>query len=131
MTTALDARYGRTAGRRIRARWLAVIVGAVVVVVVVAWVLWAGLFGTTASIETQDIGATIVDSSTVDLREQVTVDPGTKVSCSFQALDVDFAIVGWKIVHFPAVSERNRVFTERLRTSAPAVSGLIGSCWLT
>ena len=131
MTTALDARYGRTPGRRIRARWLAVIVGAVVVVVVVAWVLWAGLFGTTASIETQDIGATIVDSSTVDLREQVTVDPGTKVTCSFQALDVDFAIVGWKIVHFPAVSERNRVFTERLRTSAPAVSGLIGSCWLT
>lgn len=131
MTTALDARYGRTPGRRIRARWLAVAVGAVVVVVVVAWVLWAGLFGTTASIETQDIGATIVDSSTVDLREQVTVDPGTEVTCSFQALDADFAIVGWKIVHLPAVNERNRVFTERLRTSAPAVSGLIGSCWLT
>ena len=131
MSTALDARYGRTRGRRIRARWLAVIVGAVVVVVVVAWVLWAGLFGTSASIETQDVGATVVDSSTVDLREQVTVDPGTKVSCSIQALDEDFGIVGWKIIHLPAVSERNRVFTERLRTSAPAVSGLIDSCWLT
>jgi hypothetical protein len=131
MTTALDARYGRTPGRRIRARWFAIAVGALVVVVVVAWVLWAGLFGATASIETQDVGATIVDSSTVDLREQVTVDPGTRVTCSFQALDIDFAIVGWKVVQLPAVSERNRVFTERLRTSAPAVSGLIGSCWLT
>jgi hypothetical protein len=131
MTTALDARYGRTPGRRIRARWLAVIVGGVVAVVVVAWVLWAGLFGSTASIETQDIGATTVDSHTVDLREQLTVDPGTRVTCSFQALGADFAIVGWKIVHFPAVTERNRVFTERLRTFAPAESGLIGSCWLT
>ena len=131
MTTALDARYGRTPGRRIRARWLAIIVGAIVAVVVVVWVLWVGLFGTAASIETQDIGATTIDSSTVDLREQVTVDPGTRVTCSFQALDADFAIVGWKIVHLPAVTERNRVFTERLRTFAPAVSGLIGSCWLT
>ncbi|MEP6842546.1 MAG: DUF4307 domain-containing protein [Pseudolysinimonas sp.] len=97
----------------------------------IAWVLWAGLFGTTASIETQDIGVTVVNSHLVELREQVTVDPGTKVSCSFQALSENFSIVGWKVVHFPAVAQRNRVFTERLRTSAPAVSGLIGSCWLT
>ena len=131
MTTALDARYGRTRGRRLRARWLAIIVGAVALAVVAAWVLWVGLFGTTASIETQDIGVIIVNSHTVDLREQLSVDPGTRVTCSFQALDEKFAIVGWKVVPFPAVSERNRVFTERLRTSAPAVSGLIGSCWLT
>lgn len=131
MSTALESRYGRGRSRMIRARWLAIIVGGVGVLVVVAWVLWVGLFGVTASIETQDVGATVVDSHTVDLREQVTVDPGTRVSCSFQALDQDFAIVGWKIVHLPAVSQRNRVFTERLRTSAPAVSGLIGSCWLT
>ena len=131
MTAALDDRYGRTRGRRIRGRWLAIIVAAVVAVVVVVWVLWVGLFGTTASIETQDIGATIIDSSHVDLREQVSVNPGTRVTCSFQALDADFAIVGWKVVELPAVSERNRVFTEQLRTSAPAVSGLIGSCWLT
>jgi len=131
MTTALDARYGRTPGRRRRARWIAVIAAAGVAIVVVTWVLWAGLFGTTASIETQDIGATVVDASTVDLREQVTVDPGTRVTCTFEALDKDFAIVGWKVVHLPATSERNRILTERLRTSAPAESGLIGSCWLT
>jgi len=131
MSTALDARYGRTPARRLRARWIAVIVGGAVAIVVVAWVLWAGLFGTTASIETQDIGATVVDDSTVDLREQITVDPGTRVTCTFEALDKEFAIVGWKVVHLPPANERNRVLTERLRTSAPAESGLIGSCWLT
>ena len=131
MTSALDARYGRTPRRRIRTRWLAVIVGGGVAVVVVAWVIWAGLLGAPASIETQDIGVTVVNASTVDLREQVTVDPGTRVTCSFEALDHTFAIVGWKIVELPPSSQRNRVITERLRTSAPAESGLIGSCWLT
>ncbi len=127
----MDTRYGRTRGRRARARWLAVIVGAVVVAVVAAWVLWAGLFGANASIETQDVGYTVVDSSTIDITEQVTVDPGTKVSCSIQALNEDFAIVGWKVVELPAAGERSRVLIERLRTTAPAVNGLIGSCWLT
>jgi len=131
MTDALDARYGRTPSRRIRTRWLAVIAGGAVAVVVVAWVLWAGLLGATASIETQDVGVTVVDASTIDLREQVTVDPGTRVTCSFEAFDKGFAVVGWKIVELAPSQERNRVFTERLRTSAPAESGLIGSCWLT
>jgi hypothetical protein len=131
MTTALDDRYGRSPRRRIRARWVAIIVGALMLIVVAAWVVWVGLLSTPASIETQDIGATIIDASTVELREGVTVDPGTRVTCSFQALDGDFAIVGWKVVQLPAATERSRVITERLRTSAPAVSGLIGSCWLT
>ena len=67
----------------------------------------------------------VVDNQTV------IVDPGTRVTCTFEALDKEFAIVGWKVVHLPPANERNRVLTERLRTSAPAESGLIGSCWLT
>lgn len=131
MSTALDARYGRTRGRRIRTRTIAIVTGAGVLLVAVAWVLWVGLFGATASIETQDVGYTVVDSHAIDIRSQVSADPGTKVSCSIQALNEKFAIVGWKIVTLPAVTERNRVFTERVRTSEPAVSGLIGSCWTT
>ena len=127
----MDARYGRTRGRRIRTRTIAIVTGAGVLLVAVAWVLWVGLFGATASIETQDVGYTVVDSHAIDIRSQVSADPGTKVSCSIQALNEKFAIVGWKIVTLPAVTERNRVFTERVRTSEPAVSGLIGSCWTT
>jgi len=131
MSTALDARYGRTRSRRIRTRTIAIVAGAGVLLVAVAWVLWVGLFGATASIETQDVGYTVVDSHAIDIRSQVSADPGTKVSCSIQALNEKFAIVGWKIVTLPAVTGRNRVFTERVRTSEPAVSGLIGSCWTT
>jgi hypothetical protein len=131
MSTALDARYGRTRGRRIRTRTVAIVAGAGVLLVAVAWVLWVGLFGATSSIETQDVGYTVVDSHAIDIRSQVSTDPGTRVSCSIQALNEKFAIVGWKVVTLPPVAERNRVFTERVRTSEPAVSGLIGSCWTT
>ncbi len=130
MTTALDARYGRTRSRRIRTRTVAIIAGVGVLLVAVAWVLWVGLFGATASIETQDIGYTVVDSHTIDVRSQLSTDPGTKVSCSIQALNDKFAIVGWKVVTLPAATARNRVVTERVRTSEPAVTGSIGSCWL-
>lgn len=131
MTTALDARYGRTRGRRIRTRTVAIIAGAGVMLVAVAWVLWVGLFGATASIETQDIGYVVVDQHTIEVRSQLSADPGTKVSCSIQALNEKFAIVGWKVVTLPPVTNRNRVFTERVRTSEPAVTGSIGSCWLS
>ena len=130
MSTALDARYGRTRARRLRTRTVAIIAGAGVLLVAVAWVLWVGLFGATASIETQDVGYTMVDTHTIDVRSQVSTDPGTKVSCSIQALNEKFAIVGWKVITLPAVADRNRVFTERVRTSEPAVTGSIGSCWL-
>lgn len=130
MTTTLDARYGRTRGRRIRTRTVAIVAGGGVLLVAVAWVLWVGLFGATSSIETQDVGFTVVDPHTIDVRSQLSTDPGTKVSCSIEALNEKFAIVGWKVVELPAASVRNRVFTERVRTSEPAVSGSIGSCWL-
>ena len=131
MSTALDARYGNTRSRRLRMRTVAIVAGAGVLLVAVAWALWVGLFGATASIETQDVGYTVVDSHAIDIRSQVSADPGAKVSCSIEALNEKFAIVGWRVITLPAVAERNRVFTERVRTSEPAVSGLIGSCWLT
>ena len=131
MSTALDARYGRTRGRRLRTRTIAIVAGAGVLLVAVAWVLWVGLFGATASIETQDVGYTVIDAHTIDVRSQVSADPGTRVSCSIQALNEKFAIVGWKVITLPAVTRRNRVFTERVRTSEPALTGLIGSCWTT
>jgi len=131
MSTALDVRYGNTRRRRLRTRTVAIVAGAGVLLAAIAWVLWVGLFGANASIETQDVGYTVVDSHAIDIRSQVSADPGTRVSCSIQALNEKFAIVGWKVVTLPAVTERNRVFTERVRTSEPAVSGLIGSCWTT
>ena len=58
--------------------------------------------------------------------------PADRVSCALQALNDDFAIVGWKVVEHPGVGLRAHGSSARpLRTSEPAVTGLIYRCWLT
>jgi hypothetical protein len=129
--TAVAERYGRTPTDRRRRRTLAIIAAAAVLVVVVAWVVWVGLFSPTAGLETRDTGYAIRSDSSVDIRFEVTADPGTAVSCALQALNEQFAIVGWKVVELPPGEDRTRAFVENVRVTEPAVTGLIYRCWLT
>lgn len=129
-TTELDARYGRGRGDRRRTRVLAIVAAAVGLVVVVAWVVWGGLLGPDASLESRDLGFDIVDDSLVRVEFEVTADVGSEVGCAVQALNESFTVVGWKIVELPASEQRTRSFSEDVRTSELAVSGLIYRCWL-
>ncbi len=130
-TDPIDARYGRSPARRHRARVLAIIAAAGVAVVVVSWVVWIGLLGPGASLGSRDLGYELVGEDAVEVRYEVTVDGGRPVSCALQALNDTFAIVGWKVVPIPASEDGTRQFRETLRTSEPAVTGLIYRCWLT
>ncbi|MBX3194712.1 MAG: DUF4307 domain-containing protein [Microbacteriaceae bacterium] len=127
----LESRYGRTPVRRGLARLLAVAAGAGVLVVAIAWAIWVGLLGPAASLESRTTGYVVVDDSTVEVRYEVTVDAGRTVSCAVQALNSSFETVGWRIVELPASEQRTRSLTEVLRTTEPAVTGLIYRCWLT
>ena len=129
-TTELDARYGR--GRRDtgRTRLLAIVAAAVGVILVIAWVVWGGLLGPDASLEARDLGYEIVDDSLVRVEFEVTADAGSEVGCAVQALNESFTVVGWKVVDLPASDQRTRSFTEEVRTTELAVSGLIYRCWL-
>ena len=135
MTTApaanLDRRYGRTPGRRRRAVIVAIVVGAAVLATAVAWVIWVGLFTPDSAIDNQDIGYRHVDASTIAVTEQISTDPGTRITCSFEGLDEKFAIVGWKVVDIPPSTARTFTHTVELRVSQPAVNGTVGGCWLT
>ena len=131
MSTAIEARYGRTPSRRRRGRLLAIVAAAGVAVVVVAWVVWVGLFGPDASLGSRDLGYALVGDDAVEVRYEVTADAGKPVSCALQALNASFAIVGWKVVDLPPSDQGTRQFRETLRTSEPAVTGLIYRCWLT
>ena len=127
----LDARYGRTPDRRRRTRLIAIIAAAGVVVVVVAWVLWVGLFGPAAGLDHRDLGYVVDGNSAIEVRYEVTMDAGQTASCALQALNSDFGIVGWKVVDIPASDHGTRAFSETLKTSETAVTGLIYRCWLT
>ena len=129
-TADLDARYGRGGGNTRRSRVIAIVAAAVGLVVVVAWVVWGGLLGPDASLEARDLGFEIIDDGHIRVEYEVTSDAGSEVACAVQALNESFTVVGWKIVELPVSEQRTRSFTEELRTSELAVSGLIYRCWL-
>lgn len=128
---ALEARYGRTPGRRRGARVLAVVAGAGVLAAVVVWVIWVGLLGPASSLEARTLGFSLQGDTAVEVSYEITVEPGRTVSCAVEALNTDFGIVGWKVVAIPAADRSTRRFSEVLRTTEPPVTGLIYRCWLT
>jgi hypothetical protein len=129
--STLDSRYGRTPERQRRTRLIAILAGLGVLVVVTAWVLWVGLLGPSASLGSRDLGYQLDGDSAIEVRYEVTMDAGQTASCALEALNSDFGIVGWKVVDIPASQKGTRQFREILRTSEPAVTGLIYRCWLT
>ena len=131
MSSALDARYGRTPGRRRAARGWAIGVALAVAVVIGLWVAWAGLFAPTASVESNTTGFTLVSGSEVEVEYEVSAAPGSAVSCAVEALNEKYAVIGWKVIELPESDQQTRPGTERVRTSEPAVTGLIYRCWLT
>ena len=127
----LDDRYGRTKERRLRARWFVVGSAIAFVAVFTAWVVWGGLDGDSATMETRDLGFVTHGNTSTDVKFELTMDAGKSASCAVEALSEQFQVVGWKVIDIPASSERTRQFTESLRTIDQAVTGLIYRCWLT
>ena len=127
----LQSRYGRTPGRRRRDRWLLAGGALAVVAVVTAWVFWAGWDNNQADLEATDTAYTIPDAHHVEITFTINTQPGTAVTCALQALNDDYAIVGWRIVSYPASDARVSTHTETIRTIAQSNTGLINTCWLT
>lgn len=121
--TSLEARYGQP--RKSRFGWW--IVGAVAAIALV-WMVWVN-FGQ-SSIETQDVTHSYDPAtSEMSITWNVSVAPGTPVSCALQALNEQFQVVGWKVVDIPASADYTRQFTEIVRTAMTPNSGLAYSCW--
>lgn len=127
----LDARYGRTPARSRRIRLLAIAAAVGVAVVVIAWVMWVGLLGPSASLETKDVGYVALSDDSAEVRWQLTAPADTEVSCALKAVSEKHAIVGWRVVEVPASSETTRILRATLRTSEPIVSGSVFRCWLS
>ena len=127
----LDARYGRTPARSRRMRLLAIAAAVGVAVVVIAWVMWVGLLGPSASLETKDVGYVALSDDSAEVRWQLTAPADTEVSCALKAVSEKHAVVGWRVIEVPASSETTRILRATLRTSEPIVSGSVFRCWLS
>ncbi len=126
----LDERYGRTARSAKSNRTIGVLAGIGFAVVLGAWLWWGGVLETPSQLQYRDVAHTIVDDTEVSVTYEITAAPGTEVSCAVHALNASYGIVGWRIVDIPAGERWTRVFDTTLRTSEPAVTGLLYECWL-
>ncbi len=126
----LDRRYGRSRGTRVAGKLAGFAAAAVFALILGAWLWWGGALETPAQLQYRDIGHEIRSPREVIVTYEVTAAPGTQVSCAIQALNESFGIVGWRIVDFDTTERWTRVFSTTLRTSEPAVTGLIYQCWL-
>ena len=127
----IAVRYGRTPQRRRRDRLVYLVAGTVAATVVVAWVLWAGLDQAGGTLESQDIGSTIVSDRSVSIRYQVSMPVGSTASCALQVQNDAHGIVGWRIVTVPASTRHTTSYTATVLSSEQGVTGLIYRCWLT
>ena len=131
-TEALAARYGRTRTLRTRDRLLLIGGAIAFAVVLIAWVVWAGLDGQKPSVEATDTGHRLLNEQrAVEVTWTLSVPPGNETACIVQAFDEDFTIVGWRVVEIPASDQHLRSFTETVRVAREANTGLISRCWLT
>jgi Domain of unknown function (DUF4307) len=128
----MAARYGRTRGNRTRDRLLLIAGGAFAAIVLVAWVVWAGLDGQKPQVEVTDTGHRLInDERAVEVSWNLSVPPGNDTACVVQALNEEFTVVGWKVIEVPASTLHIRSLTETVRVAQEANTGLIYRCWLT
>ncbi|KTR41534.1 hypothetical protein NS263_04450 [Curtobacterium oceanosedimentum] len=127
---SLDDRYGRTPDRRRRSRLFGIVAAIAVVLVFVAWVVWAGLDQESHGLDNTELGYTVVSDHRTVVHSQVSADPGTEVRCAVQVLDKSYSIVGWKEVTLPASEQRTRSISTAVNTTTRGVTGLIHDCWV-
>jgi hypothetical protein len=126
--TDLNARYGRT--RSARKPWI--IAGAAALALIAGGgMAWGSLGAVNTTVDSDDIGHRVIDQYTTSIDFAVSVKPGSSASCALQAQNEQHGIVGWKIVQLPPSDRFTRSFTESVRTSERATTGLIYRCWLT
>jgi hypothetical protein len=125
----IDQRYGRKLSPRGRRRALIILVTAIGVLTI-AWFVWANPIGVGPQAVARDTGFRLTDDR-ITVTFDLSITPGATGACAVQALDKSFAVVGWKVVTYGAVSEETRSEEVTLRVTSPAVTGLVSSCWLT
>ena len=125
----IEERYGRTSTPQRRRGYLIALIAAIVVLAI-AWFVWANPIGVGPRAVARDTGFTMQDDH-VTVTFDLSITPGSTGACAVQALDKSFAVVGWKVVTYEASAEQTRSEEVTLRVTSPAVTGLVSSCWLT
>jgi hypothetical protein len=131
--TSLANRYG--AKKRVLPPGAKRIIAGVALAGGIGFLAWVSTSNSLSDVSFKDIGYSTTDATAAEVDFQVTREPGTAVKCAVKALDSKYAVVGWKVVDIPAITEGTadggRTVSQRvaLRTESLSVSGVVDGCW--
>lgn len=128
--TDLDARYGRRRARSRRERILGWSVGIAVLLAATLGIWWVGTDPASTQLQSRTVGYEIADDTAVEVIYEVSVDPGTEVSCTIEALSTSYGVVGWVRIDLPPSDTHTTTYVQDVRTSEQATTGLASDCWL-
>lgn len=128
-TAVLQQRYDRRPRRRLsaRARWSLIGAALLAATLFVVWIVQ----GQSGAPTSKDVGFDLLSSAEVTADFEVTRDPDQAVRCGVEALNEDWAVVGYDEITLPADPQAERTTAHRLavRTTNPAHTARVDSCW--
>ncbi|MDQ2797062.1 MAG: DUF4307 domain-containing protein [Actinomycetota bacterium] len=107
-------------------RWT--IAGAVVGVVAAVLIGWWTLRNESARVTATTVGYHVVDDASVAVTFDVTRPPGQPVTCTVQAIDGHFTVVGTADIVIPPQGDRTVRQHLTVRTTNRAVTGVVQDC---
>ena len=125
-SAALDARYGRTGGRRRRPLLLG-IVGTVALVALV-WLLWVAFIQSNPPVSSRLLGFQIASPTSATVTIQVDRSKSVEAQCRLQAKAADFSIVGELTVTVVPDSPRQQSIGATLTTQRAATAVVLVGC---
>lgn len=121
-----DRRPRRTLGRG--RRNAAIVVALTLATLFVVWIV----AGQSDRPTTKDVGFDLISSAQVSVDFEVTRDPAQPVRCGIEALNDNWAVVGYTEVTLEAAApeaERTTIHRAPVRTTNQANTGQVSECW--
>lgn len=107
-------------------RWW--VIGIVGCTVGAALAIWLGLANSLGAVTWDDTAYNVVDERRVVVDFDVHRSPGEAVTCTVEALDKSFGVVGRVDVPIPASTQRSTHRQVVIRTASLAVTGTVKTC---
>ena len=133
--TSVVNRYG-TPKRAVTKRTKILAIAGVLVVVLI-WAVWVSGGTGAPKVSSKLVGYTVVDQTMTTVDMQVTKGPDQTARCAVEAMNSDYAVVGWNVItigpNATNVGTNKGTTTSmraNVRTDSLAVTGVIDSCWI-
>lgn len=121
-------RYGRASSPTSPRKMI--ILGAVLVTFITAWVFWGAFAFTSAKVSFSLLQQQVVDPTRTEVTFMISLDPGKKAACTVQALNAGKTIVGRVDVTVGPSTQKEFTSTVQVPTMEQAVGSQVKACVL-